>query len=262
MCIFSDPVIHVAMTRMFARMQGPRTQYLAYQMTLKAEHPVAMILPLPVAPGAGDAALEFIDLSGYGDLFDRMRKAFVWHSFGMPATRSKPAPLPVVEVGDYEASFVPSLADFDRLDRRFRMPRVVVDATVHATYGFAVFQLRAGRGPSHPMAFRFESALPHALYFPTVHVHDGKLPERADFDHALFAQHPKDRYFRFDKDNYAGFSVEAHKLIDVGRTQGLVEPDLMLQYIPLEGQLPNRDTLLALDYVYEGEGRPDRFFMG
>jgi hypothetical protein len=40
------------------------------------------------------------------------------------------------------------------------------------------------------MAFRFKTREKDAIYFPTLHVHDGELHERADFDHALFYQAP------------------------------------------------------------------------
>jgi len=38
------------------------------------------------------------------------------------------------------------------------------------------------------MAWRFPTRFPRRCYFPTVHVHDGEEPERATYDHALFAQ--------------------------------------------------------------------------
>ncbi len=92
----------------------------------------------------------------------------------------------------YVASFVPSVADFVRLDPRFRLPEVLFDAVPHyADYGFAVFQLAPGKVTVHPMALRFPTRDPDRLFFPTVHVHDGRFHAKAKFDHALYFQTPR-----------------------------------------------------------------------
>lgn len=95
---------------------------------------------------------------------------------GAPAA----APLRVHEVGSFEASFVPSLADFSRLDARFRLPDGLWEGLpIYADYGFAVFKLKAGERKVHPMAFEFASRDRRQLFFPTVHIHDGQIAERA-----------------------------------------------------------------------------------
>jgi hypothetical protein len=113
------------------------------------------------------------------------------------AAVAAPAKLEVHEVGDFEASFVPRAFDFERLDARFRLPRAVWDALpAYADWGFAVFKLRnktrrkkhAPPAEFHPMAFVFPRRDPSALFFPTVHVHDGAVHPSAKFDHALYAQ--------------------------------------------------------------------------
>ena len=55
-------------------------------------------------------------------------------------------------------------------------------------YGFAVFKLKKGEHKVHPMAFDFPRADKSKLFFPTVHIHDGKVHDRASFDHALYCQ--------------------------------------------------------------------------
>ena len=40
----------------------------------------------------------------------------------------------------------------------------------------------------HPMAFEFPRCDPNYLFFPTVHVHDGRVHSKAKFDHALYCQ--------------------------------------------------------------------------
>ncbi len=56
-----------------------------------------------------------------------------------------------------------------------------------------VFRRRPAPRPAatreyHPMAFEFPRRDPSQLFFPTVHVHDGKVHETAHFDHSLYCQ--------------------------------------------------------------------------
>jgi hypothetical protein len=54
-------------------------------------------------------------------------------------------------------------------------------------WGFAVFKLKPGKRTIHPMAFEFPTRT-KKLFFPTLHIHDGKVVDRAKFDHSLFLQ--------------------------------------------------------------------------
>lgn len=38
------------------------------------------------------------------------------------------------------------------------------------------------------MAFSFPSARAGHLFFPTMHIHDGEVHEKEDFDHTLYCQ--------------------------------------------------------------------------
>src|ERR1700736_6771841 len=129
MCISSGKVQYVGGTRIFARLKPdvPRgiSQYLVYSMSVSTDKDVAMILPLPVSSHAEDA-LQFIALDGYPEFFEDMEKGFpmYWRSVneGIPVDDAPTALLEVHEVGDFIASFVPTLGDFDRLDPCFRLP--------------------------------------------------------------------------------------------------------------------------------------------
>jgi hypothetical protein len=109
-----------------------------------------------------------------------------------------PAKLVVHEVGAFIASFVPTRADFTRLDERFRMPDNVWDQLPqYADWGFAVVQLAPKKKwwggtktqSIHPIAMTFPTREPGALYFPLTHVHDGAhVDPEAHFDHALYCQ--------------------------------------------------------------------------
>lgn len=244
MCMFSLRVQYVRGTRIFARLDGGR-QVLVYEMRLSTPAEVAMILPLPVARGAGEAALDFIDLSDYPRFFDDMARCFEVKTRGPRAAGAEP--LAVRRVGAFEASFVPSTADFGRLDERFRLDEGVWRALPEYTdYGFAVFQLAAGESRVHPMAFWFPTREPGSLFYPTVHVHDGLVHERARFDHILYAQG-----LERTRDDWRGSMYAAGECMSLGgvtpdQSVGTVLADAPLLKLTLEGVLENRDTRLAL----------------
>jgi hypothetical protein len=97
--------------------------------------------------------------------------------------------LKVVSVGAYDASFVPTIADFSRLDARFRLPEGVwAKLPGYADFGFAVFKLKPGNAQVHPMAFSFPTALADTVFFPTLHIHDGEVHAKERFDHTLYLQ--------------------------------------------------------------------------
>src|SRR5262245_27166746 len=124
MCIFSQQVHHVGGTSIFARRRGPATQVLVYEMRVGAAVDLAMVLPLPVPPRPAEDAVRFIDLERYPLFFEDMRGAFGEESVldAAPITAPSSNPLAVQQVGAFEASFVPTIADFARLDPRFTLP--------------------------------------------------------------------------------------------------------------------------------------------
>src|SRR5215471_17039363 len=110
MCCFSRPVISVRGTNIFARPDADGRQLLVYSMTINAQNDLAMILPLPVRTPAGEKDVKFIDLKvGFQPPPKRTRT----FSNAVPAAASE-APLEVVQVGNFEASFVPTQKDFSR----------------------------------------------------------------------------------------------------------------------------------------------------
>ncbi len=185
--------VRVSKTNILARIMEPGVQALAYSMNLKAGREVAMVLPLPVVAGSGDDAVRFIDLHEHAKMFEELHELYYVPpplSRSLPKSRSLGAPrLKVHKVGAFVASYVPTRADFSRLDPQFRIPDVLFDAVPHyADHGFAVFQLAPGKVTVHPMAFTFPTRTPDKLFFPTVHVHDGAFHATAEFDHALYYQ--------------------------------------------------------------------------
>jgi hypothetical protein len=256
MCIFSGRVQHVGGTRIFARLSpepaGGTSQYLVYSMNVSADRDVAMILPLPVS-GHEEGAVKFIALDAYPEFFRDVEEGFPrWRglvSKGIPAAAGGRQALEVHEVGDFIARFVPTQADFDRLDARFRLPAATWEQLPqYGDWGFAVFQLKGTSATTpgavgktrriHPMAFRFPTRLDEALYFPTLHIHDGRVNARAEFDHALYFQGEQFREFA---DEISG--AEAVAFMKVEKAKGIVQPDAVCGKRRIVGTNSNRDTL-------------------
>jgi hypothetical protein len=247
-------------------------------MRFQASGELAMILPLAVPAGSPEDAVEFVDLTGYPTLLEDLDRAFP-AEFLVPSGRGGAVPaqsraprLAVQNVGAFEASFVPSPQDFERLDPRFRLPSEAWDQLPgYEDFGFAVFKLRepprrgwtsrlfgsSGRAV-HPMAFRFPRRDPTTLFFPTVHVHDGEVHAQADFDHSLF--------FQVEEGHTAvarvaslpslhRFEVSPAQLrqhVAVERSQGLLDPTLSCLRDRLSGRRSNTDYVL--DVRPESEG--------
>src|SRR5690348_8482874 len=145
MCCFSSAVELVSDTNIFACQDNAR-QFLVYSMTYAERSELAMVLPLSVPPRTREDAVRFINFERYPELFDDLAAAFLQLTtrglLSLTMGRLDAPKLKVHDVGDYEASFVPSLDAFDRLDERFRIPRHVwAQIPAYTDYGFAVFKL-------------------------------------------------------------------------------------------------------------------------
>lgn len=257
MCIFSRPVISVNNTQIFARASSRDTQFLAYQMTYESHHENAMILPIPIRQPAHAESLRFIDLRGYRDFFADLAEGFPysapWISIGCsgPPYSVELGALEVFEVGNYIASFVPNLAELSRLDERFRLPdKTWLQIPQYEDYGFAVFQLAAGTLKPHPMAFEFENSA-DSLYFPTLHIHDGEVHERDEFDHVLYMQHAgfDSQVYAYENshvpDRSTGLIRSKHpaaRFCDAERAAGVVDANLLVHRRLIRGTQVNRDT--------------------
>ncbi len=248
MCCFSRPVKFVGATQIFARFLDGADQCVVYEMKIDAEEDLAMILPIPVMQPAKDDAITFIDLSGYTDFFKDLDRAYPEpvslsrsnSKSAMPAAEAKP--LVVQRVGSFDASFVPSIGDFGRLDAQFRLDDAVWKSLPqYAKYGFAVFKLRKGSQHVHPMAFRFPTATPGKLFFPTVHIHDGKVHAEEEFDHTLYAQAWKNAVIKgIDWEESA---KNAGQFVDKNRAKDLVWDGGHLYKKSISGIAKNTDVI-------------------
>ena len=249
MCCFTGSVDYVKSTQIFARDSGQGKQYLVYDMDYAANDDLAMVLPLPVPPHPAEDAVRFIDLEGSPNFFIDLLKLFadpILMSSGSALGGAFTRRLAVIDVGAFEASFVPTIADFARLDEKFRLPSGVWESLPqYKQFGFAVFKLRkkvaTGRGyiKKHPMAFEFPRTNPDNLFFPTVHIHDGKFHPRAEFDHSLYAQLEPGALNRLE--NWKKSHCPAGELIDVGKYQGLVDENAHVFEQKVRGIRQNQD---------------------
>jgi hypothetical protein len=252
MCCFSRPVISVTTTNIFARPAADGRQFLVYSMLIEAATDLAMILPLPAKQPAGEKDVTFVDLKDYPDFFIEMDRGFPVRDSHPghltllgTASASRSEKLEVQQVGDFEASFVPTVDDFSRLDERFRLPdNAWKDLPAYKDFGFAVFKLKPGTMRIHPMAFSFPRRDPNVLFFPTVHIHDGKVHGTAHFDHALYCQpteegHPKVTAWRESSGHPSGF-------MNVKNTRDIVLADQHCYKKEMRGRFANEDVLLKV----------------
>ena len=261
MCIFSRPIISVNNTQIFARLTGKGSQYLAYQMQYNSKEENAMILPIPVRSPSDETQVRFIDLQEYEFFFADLARGFPFipPSFNLTCSQTKSAcdslALKVHNVGNYIASFVPTIDDFDRLDARFTLPKETWQKVPqYSSFGFAVFQLASGALEPHPMAFEFESNA-DSIFFPTMHIHDGEVHETEGFDHVLYMQHAGldskvNGYVNSDVADRATGYVRSKKIANefcnISSAQGMVEPQLLVHRHIIRGNQPNRDVEISV----------------
>jgi hypothetical protein len=250
-------------------------------MTVEVPDSLAMVLPIPTPPSPAEDAVLFVDASSCPMFFDDLDVLFPMERMAlggpMPGRGGFGAPqtLVVHDVGDFEASFVPSLRDFARLDPRFRMPdNVWSQLPQYADWSFCVFKLRATPGPAasssssssssstsstssfwkfftpedppipsvpkkrHPMVFDFPRRNPSQIFFPTVHVHDGAVHPTAHFDHTLYAQLDNPRI----PEDWEPAESPTERLAP--RAKGYVRPERPMFRRRIEGTHPNRDVTI------------------
>ena len=249
MCCFSRKVELVADTNIFARASANGRQFLVYSMRFKAGEALSMILPIPVPKGSNEDAIKFINLEKFADFFDELKAGFPEPppppSSGKFKDRADDKPLSklaVVEVGSFIASFVSSIKDFARLDERFRLPAEVWGKLPqYQNWGFAVFQLKKGDMKVHPMAFEFLRALPKQIFFPTVHIHDGTVPEKATFDHMLYCQLNDEMETVMWEESPQPAELF---MTNIEKAQGIVDPKGHCYRKALKGRYENKDVII------------------
>lgn len=246
MCCFSKTA-EVSNTNIFARAGKDGRQFLVYAMTVKAAEELAMILPIPTPKASKEDAVKFLALDKYEEFFADLRKGWPEpkpNRGGDGSGAKDPAPkLAVVEVGSFIASFVPTQKDFERVDDKFKLPADVwAKLPQYKDWGFAVFQLKKGEKKVHPMAFDFPRENAKKLFFPTVHIHDGKVEEKAGFDHTLYCQASSGENIIDWEESPQPAELFMPKL---DKAHGIVDGKDHVYRKTMKGKLKNEDVWLA-----------------
>ena len=88
------------------------------------------------------------------------------------------------------------------------------------------------------------------LFLPTVHIHDGTMPAKADFDHVLYAQTSgagRRELVRWEESN-----ALIKSMIDMQKTSHLVLADSHCYRRELRGKLQNPDAWLQFPIPWPG----------
>lgn len=278
MCIFSREVKSVSATKIFASIAyadlpwiGPGRrpyvrQTLVYENQYAASDELAMVLPIPAA--LGSSSIELIDMSSRRKFFEALEALF-----SDPYTKSlggrgrfmtRGGPLPVISCGDYLVSICPRQEDMKQLHPMFQVDSDIWDDESlqhYRSYSFVVAKLKAGTQKMSPLAFSFVSKLASAVYFPTLHVHDGRLPARAEFDHTLYLEAPPyssvsqlERDSQFEAvyggpgeawELYKGWRIRESDVSDP--LEGFLHNDRHLTRRVINGEQHNGDILVPLE---------------
>ncbi|HUQ72935.1 MAG TPA: hypothetical protein VM165_25630 [Planctomycetaceae bacterium] len=251
MCCFSGPVKSVSNTKIFARAGRAGRQFVAYQMRLDAPQELAMILPLPTSPKPLENDVRFFEeFKEYPQFFEDLERGFPQEIAAAPPGNSNSRnPLKVVDVGNYEASFVPNLEKFERLDERFQLPsNTWKELPKYSDFSFAVFRMKPGLQSVHPMVFDFPRRYPRRLFFPTVHIHDGKVHPLADFDHVLYLQASPDgkhNLMKWEESKQpAGAFVNVGKTMISSKTESVVDLETHVYRYEIHGEQKNVDVYM------------------
>ena len=245
-------------------------------MKYSAGEPLAMILPIPTPPNAPEDSVKFINMKEYPNFFDDLYASIgAWRTKGFRGRGLSKGfdddsfeLLEVHDVGDFEASFVPTLGDFKRLDRRFKLPDGTFEQIPqYENYGFAVFKLKAASDKEpHPMAFHFPTRDKEKLFFPTVHIHDMKVHDYEHFDHSIYFQasginrdalgkrindtrKPVEK--KADGRRTFGLSTDVEvsdgplkNHMKVEKAQGVIDPNEIVHALKMSGQFKNEDLFV------------------
>ena len=92
------------------------------------------------------------------------------------------------------------------------------------------------------MAFSFPRADVKKLFFPAVHIHDGKVHDMAEFDHALYCQVGRDHASSLR--GWAESRQPAGMFLDKKKSAGLISPDDHAYQKVMKGKFKNTDVLV------------------
>lgn len=188
MCIISKPVQSVSKTQIFAMPTLGERQLTVYKNHVSSPGENLMILPVPYPE-----TLHFETHTLFLDIFTDLHSSLYWTSQDrdeMPHAWTRSATiLPVMEIGSYRVSVVPSVNEFNRLDPSvFSFPYELQEllSSYSPVFGFVCCQLKAGGHEYEPLAYTHRQLYKHSLFLPTRHYHPNDFGIDADWDHEIY----------------------------------------------------------------------------
>lgn len=187
MCIITSTVDSVSTTRIYISADhANRRQLTIYSNVVASPEENVMVLPVP-----NPDSVELLDFSHYPDFFtdlkacfiERTQRSYTNNTFLVSKSTNS---LPVFRIGSYDASIVPSIADFPRL--QIPMDRTLIPflkSKYNAEFGFIICRLAPGKKEYHPFAYTHDQHSSYRLFIPTMHYHPGDY--NADWDHLIYS---------------------------------------------------------------------------
>jgi hypothetical protein len=187
MCIITGYVESVKGTKIFAMPASDHSdrQLVVYKNEVASIAENLMILPVPYPD-----TIQFERVSKI--LFKHLEQSMIKQKRYMLEigcmTRSV---LPVLSIGSYRVSIVPTVDAFSRLDSRiFSLPpdleHLMGMKYSHLPFGFLCCVLKAGVQDYEPLAYSHKMWKPNMLFIPTLHYHPGEDSVKADWDHEVY----------------------------------------------------------------------------
>ena len=184
MCLISDDIESVSNTNILVAPNYNNTRQLVVYSNYinNISESNAMVLPIPLPQ-----SIQFIDLSGYKNLFDdcakcfyNPHKSFLNNSFSTKSYNTKddsplPLPLQVFNVGSYQVSIAMNLEQIKNVDSKVFILSPTLKQTLETFYyqpywGFIICKLNSGPEMYHPIAYSHQ-IIDSKIYIPTRHYH-------------------------------------------------------------------------------------------
>lgn len=223
-------------------------QSLAVSLRISAATDLALIVPVPVTPGATETDVRLLSTDGSQSLFDSLASGFVGSAERPHRQDAEEADAPrtvrYAAAQAMRAYYVPSIADFDQVGPHLRFPEAALASRPeYASYGFYVFELPAGQDVRIvPMAFDFPTRHPEAVYFPTWYGDPTWMPEEGHRDITVYTQFGERLGWQETRET-------ATRFVNAGASRGLIAPDRTVQRKILFGDGNNEDLLAALPSI-------------
>ena len=229
-------------TRMFGRINNFGEQVLIITLHVEphGNADAVLFMPVPVKPGGrcGFFDVEYDDL--FADLDKCWEPSFVISQSAQAQAAMDEGTLFPATAPASNGTFFQTRSDLGRLDPKLRPPPAAV--APYADYGFAMFRLPKSESKVKPLALVFESREAKKLFFPTLTLVDGNVPDKARFEHRCYLQ----VWTGARPEGWLESDVPANEHVDLQRAKSLVRGELRVHRTELRGERKNEDLWARL----------------